>query len=124
MGAIKVTVDDKPIFEWDGNATEVANILSGFPQAAKKAKLTPQDFANNCLFQLRQGRLLNTGSGGQEMQMTAVIWLILTADTGNPQHPGKVGDYVSHTDFDVDIEIDAEAKTFRFAIDARSKFSA
>ena len=56
------------------------------------------------------------------MQMIGVIWLILTRDTGNPDHPGKIGDYIPHTDFLVDIE---RGKTkLKFDFRAISKFNA
>jgi hypothetical protein len=37
--------------------------------------------------------------------MMGVIWHILESETGNAEHPGKIGDYVSYTDFNVDFEI-------------------
>jgi hypothetical protein len=115
MGKIKVEIDGNPIFNWDGDADAVVKILKAVPEGARGVGKTAEVFAQSCLFHL--GKIDIT-----EMQMMGVIWLILTRDTGNPEHPGKVGDYVPNTDFVVDIE---RGKTkVKFNIQAASKFDA
>jgi hypothetical protein len=57
-----------------------------------------------------------------EIQMMGVIWRILTANTGNAEHPGKVMDYAAFTDFNVDIEIGPQ--NYVLHIEARSKLDA
>ena len=92
MSTIKIAVDSKPFFTWDGDEDAVAHILEGFPQAAQHVGLSPQVFADNCVAHLREGSLLTEDAAGQGMQMMGVIWRILTAETGDAEHPGKIGD--------------------------------
>jgi hypothetical protein len=120
MGKIKVELDGNPIFDWDGDADAVAKILKDVPERARAVGQTPEVFAQSCVAYLQN--LGKATKVGQQMQMAVVIWLILTRDTGNPEHPGKVGDYVPNTDFVVDIE---RGKTkLEFNIQATSKFHA
>jgi hypothetical protein len=42
---------------------------------------------------------------GQEMQMMAVFWRNLTAETNNVEHPGKIADYAGTVDFAVDLVV-------------------
>ncbi len=38
-----------------------------------------------------------------EMQMMAILWRVLEAETGNPDHPGRIASYVGAADFTVDL---------------------
>jgi hypothetical protein len=109
MGQIKITVEGMPFFSWDGDEASVASILSDFPRAAEHAGLTPRKFAESCLWHVRSGKTLARTPEGEEMQMMGVIWLVLTSDTRNSQHPGKIADYVPTTDFAVDFNFDGNA---------------
>jgi hypothetical protein len=122
MGKIEIAVDGKPIFNWEGNTAEVERILEMFPRAARNVGLSATEFAANCVMPLSKGKLLSSEPVGQEMQMMGVIWFILEQDTGNAEHPGKVGAYVSNTDFAVDFHIDG--KRIECEAMATSKFDA
>jgi hypothetical protein len=102
VGEIKIAVDGKPLFNWQGDEAAVANILEAFPRGAKGVGQSAEAFAQTCMYHLLDGRLASSDKVGQEMQMMGVTWLILTRDTGHPDHPGKIGDYVPHTDFAVE----------------------
>jgi hypothetical protein len=122
MGAISITVNGKAVFNWRGDAVAIDNILKNFLRGAHGVGLTPEKFADTCVVHLAKGELLSADSVGQEMQMMGVIWRILTAETGNVEHPGKVMDYAAFTDFNVDVEIGSHKYVLR--IEAQSKFDA
>jgi hypothetical protein len=123
MGEIKVSVHGTPLFDWNGDEAAVANILKQFPRGARGVGFEPDKFAQACVHYLES--LPRRGPGNpvsQEMQMMGVTWLILTRDTGNPDRPGKIGDYVPHTDFAVNIELGETS--FRMSVQATTKFEA
>jgi hypothetical protein len=69
-----------------GDEVEAKQILKDFRRAARHAGLTPEEFSDNCVKHLRDGRLLSEGWGGQEMQMMGVVWRILETETNDPEH--------------------------------------
>jgi len=92
-----------------------------------RCEMSPQDLADNAIWALRDASLVpNEGGVAREMQMMLVIWRIIQAETGNAEHPGKIGDYVGNTDFDVNIVCDDEGIGNRaithFDVRARGKF--
>ena len=103
---IAISVDDKPLFTWEGDESAVKNILEAVPRAAKHVGLDVQSFAGSCLSHLVAGGKLLSDPIGQEMQMMTVIWAIVTQSTNNPKHPGKIGDYVATTDIDIDLHLE------------------
>jgi hypothetical protein len=92
-------------------ADEAKQILKDFRCAARHVGLTPEEFVDNCVQHLRDGRLLSEGRVGQEMQMMGVVWRILETETNDPEHPGKVADYIGNTNFDVDLEMHGGEQT-------------
>jgi hypothetical protein len=107
MGTMNIAVSGKAVFNWSGDTAAIQTILERFPLGARGVGLTPEVFADNCIAHLAKGKLLAAGAVGQEMQMMAVIWRILTADTGNAEHPGKVTDYGSQR---YALHIEAQSK--------------
>ena len=105
MGTIAIAVDGKQVFNWQGDEVEAKQILKDFRRAARHAGLTPEEFSDNCVKHLRDGRLLSEGRVGQEMQMMGVVWRILETETNDPEHPGKFADYIGNRNFDVDLEM-------------------
>jgi hypothetical protein len=122
MSTISIAVGGKAVFNWSGDAAAIENILERFPLGSHGVGLPPEVFADNCVAYLAKGELLSAEAVGQEMQMMGVIWRILTANTGNAEHPGKVMDYAAFTDFNVDIEIGPQ--NYVLHIEARSKLDA
>ena len=105
MGEIKIAMEGTPFFSWDGDEENVASILRDFPQAAEHVGLTAREFAEACIRRAQSGKTASTPEG-EEIQMMAIIWLVLTSDTLNAEHPGKVADYIPTTDFSVDFNFD------------------
>jgi hypothetical protein len=103
MATIKVAVNGKPAFTWDGDEDSIKNILEKFPVAARGVGVTPRKLADSCIWHFRTGSLLSEEPAGQEMQMMGVLWKILEAETGNAEHPGKIADYAGSVDFVVDL---------------------
>jgi hypothetical protein len=120
MAQIAISVQDKPLFIWDGGEDEILRILEKFPETAKGIGVEPQVLAQSFVFWLRKGRLSKKPST-QQMQMMGIIWLILTTDTHDADHPGPIGVYAPNTDFVANFEIDNN-KHFTIHIDATSKF--
>ena len=125
MGTIKIAVGGKPMFSWDGDESAVNTILNAFPKGARSVGMSPQELANNCIAHLSSGSLLARDRVGQEMQMMGVIWRILESKTNNAEHPGKIGEYASAIDFEVDFELTdrgftAQVSKFRKASNLRN----
>jgi hypothetical protein len=120
MSTMKIAVDGELIFNWDGDEAAVQNILERFPHGARSVGVTPEALADASIMHLNNDSFLSADSVGQEMQMMGVIWRILTSETGDAEHPGKVSTYAANTDFDVNIEIGAGR--FTMHVNARSRF--
>ena len=123
MSKMKIAVDGKPIFVWDGDDDAIAKILENYPRGARGVGVTPEALADSTIVHLRKGTSLLKSAddpGGQEMLMMGVVWRILTSETGNAERPGKISTYAANTDFNVNIEVGAESYTMQ--IDAISKF--
>jgi hypothetical protein len=103
MGTIKVAVDGRPAFDWEGDEDSIEHILEAFPVGARGVGMTPEQLADNCIAHFRTGSPVSEDPVGQEMQMMGVLWRILEADTGNAEHPGKIADYAGSVDFTVDL---------------------
>ena len=104
MGTIKVTVNGKPAFSWEGDESAIRNILEQFPVGARGVGMTPRALADNCVGHfLRKGKPLAKDQVGQEMQMMGVLWHILQAESSNAEHPGKIANYAGIVDFAVDL---------------------
>jgi hypothetical protein len=75
--------------------------VAAVPEAAASVNLSAYVFASNAVMHLSQG--LFPDPVGREMQMMAVLYFILSSDTGHPEHPGKYRDYAPAWDFDFDV---------------------
>ena len=104
MGTIRVAIDGEPLFTWSGDETAVAETLEAFPKIAHRVGKTAEEFSHDCLANLGLLPELEK-EASQEVQMMAVIWRILKADTHHPEHPGKIADYVGAVNFDVDLQL-------------------
>jgi hypothetical protein len=120
MSTIKVAVDGKPAFVWEGDEAATKHILEEFPVAARGVGMTPRELADNCMGHFRTGSLVSEDRVGQEMQMMGIIWHVLEAETGNAEHPGKIADYVGSVDFVVDLS--PRDQGFTADITATSRF--
>jgi hypothetical protein len=122
VNKIAVSVNAKPVFDWEGGEDERDKILQGFPDAARHVGLTPPVFSDKCLaYLVEQEALLPVDDAGQ-LQMIGVIWRILITASNDAEHPGRLGDYVGNTDFSVDVWRDASG-AFKLHADAFSAFS-
>ena len=122
MATIKVAVDGKLAFIWEGDAASIKNILEKFPVGARSVGMTPRKLADNCIGHFRTGSLVSKDRVGQEMQMMGVLWHFLEAETGNAEHPGKIADYAGNVDFVIDLSL--RDQDFTANITATSRFDA
>jgi hypothetical protein len=99
----EIFVDGKSVFTWKGDQEAVEHIFEAFPGAAEHAGMTERQFADNCVHLLIEQGHIMSDSAGQEMQMMAILWRVLEAETGNPDHPGRIASYVGAADFTVDL---------------------
>src|SRR5262245_25161290 len=119
MSRIKIAVGGSPIFTWTADEAAIQNVLERFPRGAHGVGLSPEALADLSIEHLEEGSLLGDRVA-QEMQMMGVIWRILTAETGEAHHPGKIGDYAANTDFDIDIEFTSGG--CKFHVESVSKY--
>jgi hypothetical protein len=82
--------------------------------------MSPEVLANGLLALFQDGKPLSENLAEQVTQMTAVIWRILTIETGDAEHPGKIADYVGDTDFDVYVKLGRDGCSY--VIEATSRF--
>jgi hypothetical protein len=105
MSIIKIALDGKPLFNWEGDESKLRNIQENLPRGAAHVGLSPQQLASVSMAEMiKQGGILSGNDAASGMQMMAVIWYVLEQETGHPEHPGKLADYVGTVDFDVDIK--------------------
>jgi hypothetical protein len=55
----------------------------------------------------------------REIRMMGAVWLFLQQETGIAERPGKLADYASSTDFDVDCHV--RETGIRAEVNARTK---
>jgi hypothetical protein len=110
---IRVTFNDKPLFVWHGGTVAVTNILQEFAGTAANAGMPTEALAQVCLL---RPDLVGHREIDRETQMMGITWLVLTAPTNNPEHPGRVADYINTTDFEVSITVDKDEEKFELAI--------
>ena len=109
MTHINVAFDGEKIFDWDGGADEVANINSEINRVAKVGNITPAQLAQSIIVMIKRNRKFTVN---EEFEMTAVIWLLISTPTNDPDRPGCFRDYLEAWDFDFDIKIDPDCETF------------
>jgi hypothetical protein len=103
MGTLSVKFDGKSAFDWTGDEAEIDGLGAAFRTAAKNVKLKPDVFADNAVRHFAESGFLTADPVGQEMHMMAIVYFILSLDSGHPTHPGKIRDYLPACDFDVDL---------------------
>jgi hypothetical protein len=129
MGEIKVAMNGKQIFDWDGDAEAIKNILEQFPCAMREQGVSPENAAQSCIFHMgKKAGVLHSTPAGEQMQMMGAIWFVLGLDTNNPEHPGKIAHYVATTNFEIDFDlrgtIGQKGETITAHIKAFPKFDA
>ena len=102
MGTLRIAVDDEPVFTWEGDEAAVANLREIFPQHAAQAGMTARAFAAQAM---RNAPTLLKREDTRQTVMAAITWCVLDLDTRNPEHPGKIADYIGCTSFDVNIRL-------------------
>ena len=87
---IIVMLNDKHLFDWEGDETDVQEILKKFPHEAEGKNMSPDAFADMTIQWLARGLYEAT----DPVATTAVMWRILTAESHDAERPGLIGDYV------------------------------
>jgi len=101
MGTLKVTVEGEQGFIWTYTGEELKWIIEeACPRFADEACMDTVTFANYCVrFLLEKPDMADD----HPRKVCGVVWLILTSDMDSAYHPGKIGDYAEHMDFEVDV---------------------
>ena len=89
MGTLSVKFDGKSAFDWTGDKAEIDGLGAAFRTAAKNVKLKPDVFADNAVRHFAESGFLTADPVGQEMQMMAIVYFILSLDSGHPTHPAR-----------------------------------
>src|SRR5262245_14468437 len=87
MAAITVAINGKTLFNWEVDETAIESTLDSFSCCARAGGLSPEALANDLAVGLAHGTVLPDDSVAQKM---ALVWRILTLDSGHAEHPGKV----------------------------------
>jgi hypothetical protein len=90
MGTVTVMVNDKHLFDWEGDEAAVQKVLEEFPRMAEDKGLTPGSLADINVRRLATGSRSST----DPVATMAVMWRILTAKSHDARRPGLIGDYV------------------------------
>ena len=110
MGKIRVAFAGKPLFEWEGDTTEVKNVEDAIQMLAAQGNVEPEALVHGVMRGIaRRGNLLTSD---QKVEMMAVIYFLLRAQTHHPDHPGLYRDYVPVRDFTFDIYCNEAASRF------------
>jgi hypothetical protein len=107
MGTMKIRVDAPPVnfaFQWDGNRSDIDNIMSCIEDEAAKAGYTPEQFAQSTLFHLPTMGFM-TEPGPQQLQMMAIMYTILNHPTMAPGWPGSIYRYAADEDIVVRLRV-------------------
>jgi hypothetical protein len=97
------------LFDWEGGVDEIATIDSEINRVAKVGNITLSILAQSIIVMIKRNGKFTVN---EEFEMTAVIWLLISTSTSDPDHPGCFRDYLQAWDFDFDIELDPDDETF------------
>jgi len=115
---INVSFDGRKLFNWEGGATEVAEMDHRVTQIAALGNVSPEILWQSTLSSIAEkgGRFF---SGNPEAEMMIVISGLLSMPTHHPDHPGHCRDYLEMSNFDFDIKIDPQNKE-RFEVQVKA----
>jgi hypothetical protein len=116
MGTVIVTVNGKPLFDWEGSRAAAQNIIRIFPRMAAHVGLTPNALANDVIGHLEK-KLLPSADPVDKLEKLAVMWRILTAESHDVERPGLIGDHVAHGIFAARIDT-FDPSSYRLEVDA------
>jgi hypothetical protein len=119
MGTMAISVEGHPVFSWDGDEVTVQNVLREFPHIAERLGISVNDLAMSSLAGTSDGGLWKEPRV-RDLQMKAIIWLILNSPTNHPDHPGKISDYAGTLIFNVDLRHRGGGCDVHFAVKGSS----
>jgi hypothetical protein len=110
---INVAFEGNKLFKWEGDADAIAKIDQEVVRIAKLGDVEPEVLGLSMLFNVGQEGF---SSANPDAEMMFVIWMLISLPTGLPNHPGYYRDYIGAWDFDFDIKLNQEARTFDVSI--------
>ncbi|MHC2522793.1 hypothetical protein [Bradyrhizobium diazoefficiens] len=109
---IKVAFGGKKLFEWEGGPDAIARIDDEALRIAKLGNVSPEALAQSMIRHIsRKGGFCAPNS---EAEMILVTWLLISQPTNNPDRPGLIRDYLDAWNFDFDIRVNPDGRSFKF----------
>jgi hypothetical protein len=102
---INVTLEGRLLFEWEGNADDIARIDERVARISQREGYTVEQAAHTALRVLKRDRSLLENETKFRGAMMVIIVMLLSQQSTHEDHPGRIRDYVDAWDFDFDITI-------------------
>jgi hypothetical protein len=117
MGKMSIRVDAnvegktfKFAFKWEGGDEEIEHVMDFIEMAARKTDVTPKSFAQNTLRLLPTTGLMQD-ERTREVQMMAILYLVLQLPTNSPDRPGPIHNYAAAEDITAELNVGDDAIT-------------
>jgi hypothetical protein len=110
MSEVRINLSSGRAFVWTGTREQGVCVIKAMESVAEKGGITFEVFTHNCL------RYVLKGGDWRDGLMPGLLALVLQSETRNPEHPGRIVEYLDNTDFTVAIAGDNE----RFEISANA----
>jgi len=120
---INVTLEGRLLFEWEGNANDIARIDERVARISQREDYTVEQAAHTALRTLKQDRSLLENETKFRGAMMVIMSMLLSQQSTHEDHPGRIRDYVDAYNFDFDITITTDHK-IRIATKASSAIAA
>jgi hypothetical protein len=126
MGNLAISIDDKPFCICTMDEAGIRRVLDEHPRHAANVGMSPEQFASVCIEHATSDTIRNTDNRvARETCLMGVTWRVLTLESTNPDHPGRIGDYAdARVDIFVNLKRDASAGTVTAEITVNPKFDA
>lgn len=105
MGTLHIYTDGEHLFSYPWDPA-----VAAFPDGKKFGKVSGEEFARECVRKLSLEFLADMeargGRNGLRGTLWAVAWYIGEREWNDPDHPGKVRDYLLANDVEVNLHDD------------------
>src|SRR5207249_1568871 len=98
------------LFSWTGEKADMDKVDAAFREGARHMNRAPELFADEILAEAislaRAGALRTTvtvGSQAEKFLAMAIMFIVLSLDSGHPRAPGTIRDYLPAFDFCCDL---------------------
>jgi hypothetical protein len=107
---INVTLEGRLLFEWEGNADDVARIDERVARISQREGYTVEQAAHTALRVLKRDRSLLENETKFRGAMMVIMLMLLSQQSTHEDHPGRIRDYVDAYNLDFDITITTDDK--------------